>query len=122
MHLVESSSGDEESSPAAVGSFPLLWHCMSDLRAKDLTGQITKTEEHCVNFGTFTEIFKGEWQSSADKTNMIVAVKVLRGIHTQTDVLERVLRVRCQPLFFQSSILTPRILASPPRHRGLGAS
>jgi hypothetical protein len=122
MHLVESSSGDEESSPAAVSPSLLLWSCLSDLRAKDLTGQVTKTEEHSVNVGIFTEIFKGEWQSSVDKTNMIVAVKVLRGIHTQTDVLDRVLRVRCQPLFFPSSILTLPILASPSRHRGLGAS
>jgi len=59
---------------------------------KDLTGQVKKTEEHYFAYGGFSEVFKGEWTDPSTKDVQRVAIKVLRGVHTDERVLEVITR------------------------------
>jgi serine/threonine protein kinase len=61
---------------------------------KDLTGQVTKTEDHYFAYGGFSEVFKGEWRDPATVTDNVrrVAIKLLRGVHTDDSVLAAITR------------------------------
>jgi len=55
---------------------------------KDLTGQVTKTEEHYFAYGGFSEVYKGTWKDPSTNRVQRVAIKLLRGVHTDRRVLE----------------------------------
>jgi serine/threonine protein kinase len=59
---------------------------------KDLTGQVTKTEEHYFAYGGFSEVFKGGWADPATGNVRRVAIKLLRGVHTDDQVLVAITR------------------------------
>jgi len=59
---------------------------------KDLTGQIKKTEDHYFAYGGFSEIYKGEWTDPSTGKVVRVAIKLLRGIHTDPTSLEKTIR------------------------------
>jgi len=61
---------------------------------KDLTGEVTKTEEHYFAYGGFSEVFKGVWVDSLthDIRRVRVAIKLLRGVHTDRRILEATTR------------------------------
>ncbi|RDB21802.1 Serine/threonine-protein kinase STY17 [Hypsizygus marmoreus] len=54
----------------------------------DLTGKVIKTEEHYFAYGGFSEIYRGRLKD----TNEIVAIKLLRGVHTDPETLEKTTR------------------------------
>jgi serine/threonine protein kinase len=57
-----------------------------------LTGQVTKTEEHYFAYGGFSEVFRGEWTDPTAGDVRRVAIKLLRGVHTDPQVLETMTR------------------------------
>jgi len=59
---------------------------------KDLTGQIIKSEEHYFAYGGFSEVYKGEWKDPLTHDVQRVAIKLLRGVHTDRRVLEAITR------------------------------
>jgi len=52
----------------------------------DLTGQVTK-EDHYFAYGGFSEIYRGYWTVPTTGTRYPVAVKIIRGVHTDPDLL-----------------------------------
>lgn len=59
---------------------------------RDLTGQVGLTEEHYFAYGGFSEIFKGEWKNPSIGNVVRVAIKLLRGVHTDPIILEHTIR------------------------------
>lgn len=55
---------------------------------KDLTNQVEMTEDHYFAYGGFSEIFKGNWTDPLTHDVVRVAIKILRGVHTDPVVLE----------------------------------
>lgn len=54
---------------------------------KDLSGEVTKTEEYYFAYGGFSEVYKGKWEDPQGNIRG-VAIKVLRGVHTEPYLLE----------------------------------
>jgi len=59
---------------------------------KDLTGQVCKTEDHYFSVGGFSEIYEGEWTDPLTGEVVRVAIKLLRGVHTNPVTLEQTTR------------------------------
>jgi len=59
---------------------------------KDLTGQVVKTEDHYFAYGGFSEIYKGAWTDPLTDDVVKVAIKLLRGVHTNPIVLAHTIR------------------------------
>jgi len=58
----------------------------------DLTGQIVKTKPHCYAVGGFSDIYEGDWTNPDTCEIVQVAIKVLRGVHTNPTVLAMITR------------------------------
>jgi len=59
---------------------------------RDLTGQVSKTEDHYFAYGGFSEIFKGRWTDPSTSGDVRVAIKILRGVHTDPVILAHTIR------------------------------
>ncbi|KIM73793.1 hypothetical protein PILCRDRAFT_718339 [Piloderma croceum F 1598] len=59
---------------------------------RDLTGQVTKTEDHYFAYGGFSEIYRGEWRNPSTGKVVRVAIKLLRGIHTDPKSLAHTIK------------------------------
>jgi serine/threonine protein kinase len=58
---------------------------------KDLTGEV-KCQDHYFAYGGFAEVFRGEWRDSLTGGVRPVAIKLLRGVHTDELVKEAIIR------------------------------
>jgi len=55
---------------------------------RDLTGQIRMTEEYNFAIGGFSDVYMGEWSNPLTGEVVPVAIKILRGVHTDPRILE----------------------------------
>ncbi|TFK38500.1 kinase-like domain-containing protein [Crucibulum laeve] len=58
---------------------------------KDLTGQVKKLDNHYFDYGGFSDVYKGVWIESPGVERR-VAIKVLRGVTGNKDILEKTKR------------------------------
>lgn len=61
------------------------------VRVFDLTDQVTLEGSWAVGFGTFSDVWKGQWQDPMERRERAVAVKFLRSVMVQ-NVKERLIR------------------------------
>jgi len=66
----------------------------SVMRYTDLSGQIVRTGKHVYAYGGLADIYLGEWKdpSSHGENPVPVAIKSLRGVHTEPELMEEVSR------------------------------
>jgi serine/threonine protein kinase len=78
--------------------------------SKDLTNEVRRTEDHYFAYGGFSEVYRGEWTDPLTNNIRLVAIKLLRGIHTDRDLLEAMTRRMNRETRVWHELLHPNIL------------